>query len=679
MADTRILFFAVSLAEEIYQGRFDPTTDSVSVRGTFNGWSGADSTLVDTTGEQTYRIGYLVAGTQGNSIQFKYAITKGGTDTFEFAGASDRNYVLGPEDIPANVSGFPHIFNTLGSIAVPEKSVKTSDVFLFLAESDNASATPYTLFSTENRIGFDGNSPVTDRGIIYSSSPIPITNSRTLQAGLTTTKTSSGIGSGLVQCVAKNIVGQTLYVRAFATNSNATTYGEQKTYTFNKPISPATSLASSVSVSETSTNLSKSLSISWAGALSSGFSWKIYKWDGSHFSEFSTISPMSDPSVLPSKTYTYYIGASNSLGETQFVKSSPRLVTSWAVPSAPTLTAVPSVGAIKLSWTSVANAGWYEVIQDPSGGELILGETQNTEFLVTQLEPQTGYTFSVRAINGGFLSSSSTPITATTPTDSRRINRLISDGDKNTIRMVPRSLTSGNSDSATRRTIPSGVFAKTVVGTSGADASRPYALSLSPQGFLGGMSADDYSDNDWLISGVVLPAGSASAKEKTLLTEVAPISKRRPQTKIFFGSYTGTPIDGRITKTIIHHRISVTDSKAREYFTEGYVKFGKKLELSVLFYSLMSGTIIRIGGPTLFYKDFFKIGGFEETSIRNPSVGTTGREGMTQLVKGDGSQNFVKTLVNCAERPYFIFRVYIPQFLAGIKTTLIVTARDTNQ
>ena len=69
----------------------------------------------------------------------------------------------------------------------------------------------------------DGNSPITTRGVCYGTSAAPTT------AGA---HTSDGIGTGEYDSVITGLATSTLYhVRAFATNSQGTTYGNETTFT----------------------------------------------------------------------------------------------------------------------------------------------------------------------------------------------------------------------------------------------------------------------------------------------------------------------------------------------------------------------------------------------------------------------------------------------------------------
>ncbi|MBU2446956.1 MAG: T9SS type A sorting domain-containing protein [Bacteroidetes bacterium] len=80
---------------KILKGDFNPATDSVVVRGTFNNWSGEADRLTDPDGDSTYSVQkkYLPAG---ESIEFKFVMRKGGSDFWE--GISNRQLTPAPGD-----------------------------------------------------------------------------------------------------------------------------------------------------------------------------------------------------------------------------------------------------------------------------------------------------------------------------------------------------------------------------------------------------------------------------------------------------------------------------------------------------------------------------------------------------------------------------------------------------
>ncbi len=80
---------------KILKGDFNPATDSVVVRGTFNSWSGIADMLTDPDGDSTYSLQkkYLPAD---EAIEFKFVMRKGGADSWE--GVSNRQLTPAPGD-----------------------------------------------------------------------------------------------------------------------------------------------------------------------------------------------------------------------------------------------------------------------------------------------------------------------------------------------------------------------------------------------------------------------------------------------------------------------------------------------------------------------------------------------------------------------------------------------------
>ena len=79
------------------------------------------------------------------------------------------------------------------------------------------------------RVFMQGNEPIINRGLCWSTSPSPTIEDHA---------TSGGAGTGNYECTLTGLTGSTLYyVRAYATNSNGTSYGNQKSFVTNNQIS----------------------------------------------------------------------------------------------------------------------------------------------------------------------------------------------------------------------------------------------------------------------------------------------------------------------------------------------------------------------------------------------------------------------------------------------------------
>ncbi|WP_310557926.1 hypothetical protein [Flavobacterium sp.] len=84
-----------------------------------------------------------------------------------------------------------------------------------------------TSVSSGGNISADGGSPVTARGVVWGTNPNPtITNSKTVNG--------TGIGS-FTSSIINLVTGNTYYVRAYATNANGTSYGNQTSFSISTP------------------------------------------------------------------------------------------------------------------------------------------------------------------------------------------------------------------------------------------------------------------------------------------------------------------------------------------------------------------------------------------------------------------------------------------------------------
>ena len=104
----------------------------------------------------------------------------------------------------------------------------------------------YTSATTGGDVTADGNSTVTERGIVYGTATLP-----TLATGTKVMDQTPGVGP-----FTSNITGLTdatmYYVRAYATNANGTSYGNEITFTTLTISSPTVTTAASSSVTFTS-------------------------------------------------------------------------------------------------------------------------------------------------------------------------------------------------------------------------------------------------------------------------------------------------------------------------------------------------------------------------------------------------------------------------------------------
>jgi uncharacterized protein (TIGR02145 family) len=97
-------------------------------------------------------------------------------------------------------------------------SISTNQFWIFRGDYWNS----FPLYKTGGTITSDGGVPITARGIVWSTSPNPTI--------ALSTKTTNGTGIGTFDSYATGLISNpatTYYIRAYATNSNGTFYGDE--------------------------------------------------------------------------------------------------------------------------------------------------------------------------------------------------------------------------------------------------------------------------------------------------------------------------------------------------------------------------------------------------------------------------------------------------------------------
>ncbi len=167
-----------------------------------------------------------ITETGTNSAGTNYAIVDGTGSIISFV-RSTLGYAM--PTFATSVVGYVSLYNgtpqlTIRSAAdvvggtVPTPTVTTAAV-------TNVTATGAT---SGGDVTAAGTSTVTARGIVWSTSPNPTT--------AVTTKTTDGSGTGAFTSTITGLAAATTYyVRAYATNSSGTAYGDQKTFTTPNP------------------------------------------------------------------------------------------------------------------------------------------------------------------------------------------------------------------------------------------------------------------------------------------------------------------------------------------------------------------------------------------------------------------------------------------------------------
>lgn len=235
--------------------------EAVYLRGSFNQWGAAgEARLEDAAGTGIYSANVLVEGNAGSQIEFKYVVKVRGEEIFESSdnlGGGNRRLTLGPADVATFVSAKPHVWNSL--LPVAPQGIRTGGRALLLpiGGTDTPDAPCHGWFF-DNFVAWDGNSPLTDAGIVYSTEPLNENGSPSGSA--VTHEVSLGIDADYDDFVARWLSqgalgeftvpvpnrsdedgwvghgasggyfqqGEVIYYRAYANNAVGTRYGEQR-------------------------------------------------------------------------------------------------------------------------------------------------------------------------------------------------------------------------------------------------------------------------------------------------------------------------------------------------------------------------------------------------------------------------------------------------------------------
>ena len=670
---SRFVTFRLSLHEAISDGTF-PSSGTVSVRGNFTNWEPVYF-LLDNDADGIFSATIPVQGNAGDTIVFKYVLAVGTQETWETL--ADRQYTLGPTDVTAFASAEPHIFNKLTPIA-PQNLATGSRVFSLALET-LPQASPYRAYVFDNVVGWNGNAPVTDRGLIFAD-VLPASDAAWSTLA---TAVSSGTGTGFFGCTLDSLTAATEYFyRTFATNSQGTTLGPIESFT--TAAAPVSGASVSATLAESSTAKRKSTLIDWLVAASPQPSYKVYLERLSPSGVTSRIldanpSLFEDESVSAAGTYEYFIGLDfGAGGRSAAISTGAITISAWTAPSAPVASGVSQLpGTALLTWNTNASAAFYEV----SLGTKTLGQTEAAYFLASHL-PGDSYLsadeggthigtaqFVVTAFNGGGLSSSTTaavPILAPLKFDGTA-NPAKVRPDRTNSRLLLLAKSAQFSSSSTSRVLQPSEPERALWAMKTSSSAQFEAGASRVGSYF--VNAEDLSGDDWLLDNTVMSTVNRSFTA-TLQSHTAPKVVPRYADANFPASYAGHLIDGRKYQTLINARIYNDTNEAAEFVTEGYLMPGAHLTLRVLFYTNFKGTILRIGGPTAYYRLFSKVGLFGAQTARGPNAWTA----MTQLINADMSQNFVKTSISAGEEELVVFRIYVPAYMGGSSTTLVVAA-----
>ncbi|NDE17962.1 hypothetical protein EBZ80_23855, partial [bacterium] len=96
----RDVTFAVDMGVQIFKGAFDPATNGVEVRATFNNFAGGASTLSRVGTSTLYSGTFQVEGAEGATNNYKFFMS--GTNATGYEASSDRQALLTAHSVPLN-------------------------------------------------------------------------------------------------------------------------------------------------------------------------------------------------------------------------------------------------------------------------------------------------------------------------------------------------------------------------------------------------------------------------------------------------------------------------------------------------------------------------------------------------------------------------------------------------
>jgi uncharacterized protein (TIGR02145 family) len=261
-------------------------------------------------------------------------------------------------------------------------------------------------------ITIDGGAPVTARGVCWSTATGP---------SLSNDKTSDGSGAGTFTSNLTGLFsGTTYYVRAYATNSAGTTYGNERTFTS----VTATTVPGSPTIGTATAGNAQAI-ITFTAPGSNGGSvitgYTVTSNPG-NITGTGSASPITVTGLTNGTAYTFTVTATNAIG-TSVASTASNSVTPTApstAPGAPTIgTATAGNAQATVTFTvPVSNGGsaitGYTVTSNPGN---ITGSGSASPITVTGLTNGTAYTFTVTATNAIGTSVASSASNTVTPTE----------------------------------------------------------------------------------------------------------------------------------------------------------------------------------------------------------------------------------------------------------------------
>ncbi|NSW94707.1 MAG: fibronectin type III domain-containing protein, partial [Bacteroidales bacterium] len=278
----------------------------------------------------------------------------------------------------------------------------------------------------------DGNAAVTERGVCWSTTQNPTTSSN---------KTSDGSGVGTFT---SNLTGltsnTTYYVRAYATNSEGTAYGNELSFTTQCQLPSATTNAasdvtgSSATLNGTVNASGSSTTVTFEYGLTTSYGSSVTATQSPLTGSSNTVVSAAITGLTPGTTYHYRVKAVNCGGT---VNGTDQTFTTSCPSATATTNAASGVGNTTATLNGTVNAkGTTATVTFEYGLTTSYGSTvtatpspvtgsSNTDVSasVTGLTPGTTYHFRVKAVNcGGTVNGSDQTFTTSCPSATATTN-----------------------------------------------------------------------------------------------------------------------------------------------------------------------------------------------------------------------------------------------------------------
>jgi len=268
----------------------------------------------------------------------------------------------------------------------------------------------------------NGGEDVTARGVCWSTTSNP---------AITSSKTSDGTGNGVFNSSITGLTANMNYhVRAYATNSEGTAYGDELTFT---TIAVTSTVPGAPTIGTAIAGNAQASVAFTAPASDGGSAITGYTATPGGLTGTGSASPITITGLTNGTAYTFTVTATNANGTGPASSASNSVTTSApsTVPGAPTIgTATAGNAQATVTFTAPVNNGGsaitgYTVTSSPGG---FTGAGSASPITVTGLTSGTAYTFTVTATNANGTSPASSASNSVTPP--------VTDGDGNVYNIV---------------------------------------------------------------------------------------------------------------------------------------------------------------------------------------------------------------------------------------------------